>query len=267
MIQDTLNGPASYKPAANVTVRANPTTTEPNTITEAFIYYGEGPGAGAYNDSKNIPTIGIGMNLRTLAASTDPQLVMVRNELAADVLANCSNSGAFPDLADFYQDHTGDFVLSKAKGGGVNVAGILNVLQTSQASGGLLKATKAQAMIPVLTLEQQWSLFRLLLTKYINSAMSGYTKAGGDWSSLTAYQQALLVDLNYNVGSNFNQMDRDIAAGDLVRAAFDLVNAYRTTQGPNSLGLNIRTEADLQMLLHTATNPNPLGRVVTQAGN
>jgi GH24 family phage-related lysozyme (muramidase) len=257
MIQDTLNGPKSWQAAANVTVPLHPTTTQPNTIIEAFICYGESTSVGSYNDSRGIPTIGIGMNLKTLASGN--LTANVRKQLAADVLANCSAKTGFAYLTQLYKDHPSDFLLPAASADDVNVQGILTLLQKPQGSGGLLQTTKAESVIPVLTQTQEWTLFRSFLDIYKTKAMNGYTAAGGNWSTgLTQQQQALLVDLSYNVGSNYNQMDRDLASGDLVRAAFDLVNAYRTTQGPNERGLNVRTEADLQMLLYSA-GPGILG--------
>jgi hypothetical protein len=117
----------------------------------------------------------------------------------------------------------------------------------------------ANAGIVVITLVEEWSLFRLKLTPAVNSTSGLFTRDGGAWSHLTARQQAALVDVTYNTGSPFSTMVRSLANGDLLQSAFNLVNARRTTQVGNP-GLNTRTEADLQMLLYD--DEDRLGQLV-----
>ncbi len=237
MIENTLSG--TYEPqVTKAVVLPNPSATQPQTVTEAFIYQFEGSRLYPYTTSGDQnPTLGIGINLNTLRGKPNSTLA---NDLVADVIED------YAPAAQLKTSLIRQYGPAAAKPK-INPA-VLNLLTSS----GVLNNPKVQVLTPT----HEWELFREALSTAMDSAQSAYK---GDWSRLTPQQQAALVDINYNTGSNFDQMLQDLASGDTCRAVFDLVNAYRTTQ-PGNLGLNTRTEADLQMLVYS--NPDALGSVL-----
>jgi len=255
MIRDTLN--SSWVPAVtNATVPENPSTTQPQTVTEAFIFQNENAGRDylyAYTTKADSnPTIGIGINLNSVAATS-----AVGIAFATDVRAYYA-----ANYSTYYQAHLGQFSILPPGFTKLPLAQqVARSLSLRVNAASIISLVKAQGTAnqhkDVITLTDEWTLFRLKLNPYASSTYKLFIQDGGVWDNVTAQQYAAMVDVNYNTGSNFSHMVQSVASGDIVSAVFNLVNAARTTQ---VLGLNIRTEADLQMLVFS--NVAALGQIV-----
>lgn len=247
-IRNTLYG--TRAPAVtNSVVAANPPASQAQNMTEEFIFQNENAGKDylyPYTTSGDSnPTLGIGINLNSVSAASS-----VGSALAADVKAYYQASNPA-----YYRAHAASFA---------NAQAVLNFLKSSAV---LNRGT------PVISQSDEWSLFRLKLQPFETQVQDAFEADGGTWDDLTARQQAAAVDPTYNTGSTFSHMVQDLASytqdltnnaqdlenNDLVRAAFDLVNAKRTTQAGNP-GVNTRTEADLQMLVYS--EPTVLGHII-----
>jgi hypothetical protein len=100
---------------------------------------------------------------------------------------------------------------------------------------------------PIMTMDDVDTLFTKLVARYETAAQAVLDQHGIAPNGL---QWVALVDVQYNMTgglSAFPSMLRALQDGDFMRAAFQLVDARRTTQ---YAGLTTRTEAEFQNLLY-----------------
>ena len=200
-VRDTLNGD-KVEEVQNVDV----------TNMKKFITAFEGEILYPYRDQKGIPTIGVGINLKTLAS---------------DVKADLAQS-----VRTYYLKYYGKR-LSK------NDDAVISMLKQQAMPEG----SKRHAPIALTEPDSQ-----RLLVEVLSHVVAGVRGKLGlsTYDGLSAAEQVAVVDLAYNVGSVFPGVASDLEALDFVLAGFDLVDAIRSTQGGN---LGRRTEAEYQNLL------------------
>jgi GH24 family phage-related lysozyme (muramidase) len=195
-VRDTINGKAVTPANVNVSDAFS------------FIRFFEGDLPYAYLDSKNIPTIGVGINLNT-----------VSGQLKTDLLK---------DVRSYYLTVYGKTLSS-------HDATVMSMLRTQAAN---------HAKKQVITANQDQALFQETEEKYAGIAQNALPTV---WSSLNAPQQVAMISVAFNLGSfhDFPTMVAAMNASDFLQAGFQLVDAKRTTQAP---GLKTRTEAEFENL-------------------
>jgi len=179
------------------------------------------------NASPRQPTIGVGINLNAVGGA-------FMTELAGDVRSYYQSQGN-----NSWNSLTDAQVIAKLKA-------------EAKPYGAVIHAPVALSSDDDDALSQE---------RVATFAASAQTKLGAAWDNLNSYVQVAAIDLNYNVKGGlgaFPTFVSDLQAGDLLRAAFHLVDAKRTTQ-PGNPGLTARTEAEFQNVL--MENQSDLGNL------
>ncbi len=221
-IRDTLNNDISDITAVHPNINLGDA--------KSFIGAFEGDNPYSYLDSVGIPTIGVGINLKTL----DPK---VQALLVQDIRTNRTDP-AFPQLATLFPTPLSD-------------AGIVAELVK------LAPTNTAAHHITVLTAAQDQALFDLERQITEKTTTTQLAAHGVTYSALPSLDQIVFLDQTYNTaGGVFGGVADAVAAGDFAIAGFELVDSKRTTQGmaPNNSGLLLRTEAEFYDLMIDHTN-------------
>jgi GH24 family phage-related lysozyme (muramidase) len=207
LLKDTISGSfVINSPSYSTTPNVDPTTTDYSQFVAAF----EGNRLSPYLDSgnDNIPTIGIGINLKTLSPTSTLGAALV-----ADV----------KETTPAWRGYSPAKVIAK-------------LIAEAKPATARVQAPAA------LDSNQSTGLFTIAETTALHTAMASVP----NWNDLNPYVQNVLTDLAFNAGSVFSGVASAVASlpPNLALAAFQLANSKRfATQH-----LITRTEADLQEL-------------------
>ncbi len=204
-IRDTLKNDTSAATAQNPAVNVS----DPRSFIASF----EGDSLSPYLDSKNIPTIGVGLNLASLSSD------MVA-PLAADVRSY---------YASQYHDNS------------------LKTMTDKQVIAMLANQALAHVSRPAISAAADQALFNQSYLDHQKIAIAGLGQV--TFNSLSAREQVAVMDQVYNGGSVYPGMAKALQHHDFLLAGFNLTDALQTQNGLTARGALRRVEAEFENLL------------------